>query len=96
MKKTCKDSSVVDYLKLSSNMFPIITKFEIEEFLPLYSDCHCMLRFSLKAHDEKYASTSIQEENKQSFIKWKKENKDEFINKIHDDLNGVIRNVNIK
>ena len=95
-EKTCKDSSVVDYLILSSNMFPIITKFEIEEFLPLYSDCHCMLRFSLKTHDEKYASTSIQEENKQSFIKWKKEKKDEFINKIHDDLNGVIRNVNIK
>ena len=39
-EKTCKDKSVVDYLLLSSQLFPLIKQFKIEDFIPLYSDCH--------------------------------------------------------
>ena len=42
-EKTCKDTSVVDYLLLSSSLFLIIQEFKIEEFEQLYSDCHYMI-----------------------------------------------------
>lgn len=48
-ERTCNDATVVDYLILSSNLFSLITNFEIDEFVPLYSDCHCCLHFDLKA-----------------------------------------------
>ena len=48
-ERTCKDATVVDYLILSSSLFNLITNIEIDEFVPLYSDCHCCLHFDLKA-----------------------------------------------
>jgi hypothetical protein len=36
-ERTYKDATVVDYLILSSNLFSLITNFEIDEFVPLYS-----------------------------------------------------------
>ncbi|CAG2217089.1 unnamed protein product [Mytilus edulis] len=46
-EKTCNDSSVVDYLIISSMLFPMIFYFEIDDFIPLYSDgMHlCILDF---------------------------------------------------
>jgi hypothetical protein len=40
--KTCKDVSVVDYLILSSKLFPFVKEFKIEDFEQLYSDCHVL------------------------------------------------------
>lgn len=92
-EKTCNDSSVVDYLIVSSKVFPFIPTFEICDFLPLYSDCHCMIKFSLQAtiNDD---HPTIQVGMRESvFIKWKTENKSEYVNHVHDDYNGNIESV---
>lgn len=92
-EKTCNDSSVVDYLIVSSKVFPFIPTFEICDFLPLYSDCHCMIKFSLQAtinDDHPTVQVGMRES---VFIKWKTENKSEYVNHVHDDSNGNIESV---
>jgi hypothetical protein len=77
-EKTCKDATVVDYLILSSNLFSLITNFEIDEFVPLYSDCHCCLHFDLKAilsNACKDQVTVREEYCNDKFVRWKREKK---------------------
>ena len=45
--KTCKGTSVVDYVILSPSLFPYISEFEVLPFDPMTSDAHCGLLFSL-------------------------------------------------
>ena len=45
--KTCKCTTVVDYVILSPSLFPFISEFEILPFDPMTSDAHNGLHFSL-------------------------------------------------
>ena len=49
--KTCKGTSVVDYVILSPSLFPYISEFEVLPFDPMTSDAHCGLHFSLTCND---------------------------------------------
>ncbi|CAC5380042.1 unnamed protein product [Mytilus coruscus] len=46
---TCKSVSLIDYLLLSSSIFPLIQEFNVLEFNPLFSDVHCGLCFCFHA-----------------------------------------------
>lgn len=77
-ERTYKDATVVDYLILSSNLFSLITNFEIDEFVPLYSDCHCCLHFDLKtilSNACKDQVTVREEYCNDKFVRWKREKK---------------------
>jgi hypothetical protein len=45
---TCNNTSVVDYLLLSSNMFTDLNTFQVKDCNPLFSDVHSGLNFSFK------------------------------------------------
>ena len=45
-KKTCKDSTLVDYFILSSSLIKHIKEFEVKDFDPMFSDIHCLLHAS--------------------------------------------------
>ena len=53
-KVTSKETSLVDYLIVSGDLFPYITEFEVIDFDSLFSDIHCRLQFNLSAmlHDD--------------------------------------------
>ena len=46
-RKTCKISSVIDYVIMSPELFPSIHYFEVLEFDPLLSDIHCPEAFTM-------------------------------------------------
>ena len=98
-ERTCKDASVVDYLILSSNLFNLVTRFEIEEFFPLYSDCHCCLRINLKAILDNIRNDKVpvtEEGNTQNFVRWKNQKKSEYVNRIHEDPKGILAMITAK
>ena len=47
LRQTCKNSSVIDYVIMSAELFPCVHSFEELEFDPLLSDIHCPV-----AHNE--------------------------------------------
>ena len=49
-KPICKDKSVVDYVICSSSSMMFLSNFEVEEFCPLYSDAHNVIKFALKGN----------------------------------------------
>ena len=87
--KTCKDISVVDYLLLSSKLFPLVETFRIEDFVPLYSDCHCMIKFSFRSVVTNTRET-VADDNSQSFVKWCAEKKSDYANRIRSDPDGIL------
>lgn len=98
-ERTCKDATVVDYLILSSNLFSLITNFEIDEFVPLYSDCHCCLHFDLKAILSIACKDQVTVREKyfnEKFVRWKREKKSEYVNRIHEDPKGTLAMINDK
>lgn len=48
---TCKGVSLVDYLILSPELFPLVSKFEILDFDPLISDVHNAVSFDIIQKD---------------------------------------------
>jgi hypothetical protein len=100
-ERTCKDTTVVDYLILSSNLFSLITNIEIDEFVPLYSDCYCCLHFDLKAilsNACKDYVTIREEYCNDKFVRWKREKKSEYmyVNRIHEDPKSTLAMINDK
>ena len=82
-KCTCKDSTVVDYLLISSSVFPLISEFEILDFKPLTSDVHNRIHMCLNSsrelentviHDEVQNMLKIilsgTNENRTTFYSW--------------------------
>ena len=49
-KPTCKDKSVVDYVICSSSSMMFLSNFEVEEFCPLYSGAHNVIKFTFKGN----------------------------------------------
>ena len=42
-KKTCKDSSTVDYIIISTNLAEYVSDFDVLDFDPILSDIHCLV-----------------------------------------------------
>ena len=93
-EKTCNDVSVVDYLLLSSLLFPLVTDFKINDFVPLFSDCHSSIQFSVRAKRDKLSSPFNNIENvNPTFIRWKNDKRSEFVDHIHSDPNGILSDI---
>lgn len=69
--KTCKDVSVVDYLIMSSKLFPFVKELKIEDFEQLYSDCHCLIHFVVHASSPSFTTNeSTGDSNTEMYMKW--------------------------
>ena len=79
-KRTCKNRSVIDYLISSSNLFPFIQEFDINDFNPILSDIHNSVHISLK--------TCLQKQNTKS-VKWNDNKRDDFVNMVHNQHNEL-------
>ena len=47
-KKTCKDSSTVDYIIISNNLAEYVSDFYALDFDPILSDIHCPVSSAIK------------------------------------------------
>jgi hypothetical protein len=63
-RSTCKDTSLVDYLILSSNLFHILADFEVLPFNPMFSDAHNQIHFSLYfSHNKSNTQDGVNKNN---------------------------------
>ena len=90
-RKTCKISSVIDYVFMSSELFPSIHYFEVLEFDPLLSDIHCPEAFTMSMKSQLHVFLPNEENlvtddsNEHStFPTLKPESRLDFINFIQD------------
>ncbi|CAC5426235.1 unnamed protein product [Mytilus coruscus] len=58
-KTTCKNTSVVDYLLLSSKLFTLVKEIEIQQFDPLLSDVHSAIHITLKSQSVSHENNSV-------------------------------------
>ncbi|CAC5425315.1 unnamed protein product [Mytilus coruscus] len=93
--RTCKDISVVDYLILSSQLFPLLKKFAIAEFELLFSDCHSVLCFEFQASLLTHIRGKLDDLNdtNQTFVKWNSNRSSEFVNCIQTDSEAILVDV---
>ena len=68
-KKTCKDSIVVDYIIVSSHLFPVISDFNVLDFNPITSDVHNRIQFSFKSFDTVTVKPQVDNSNS-PLISW--------------------------
>ena len=71
----------------------MITQFKIEDFIPLYSDCHCLLQFTFNSfvHIENTTDEiNAGDRRDRSFVKWNPRKRSEFVNYIHSDYNSTL------
>ena len=54
---------MVDYVILSPTLFPYISEFEVLPFVPITSDAHCGLHFSLTCNDMKREQHTHDDDN---------------------------------
>ena len=48
-KRTCKNTSVIDYFMMSSKLFSLVKEFEIQDFDPLLADVHNPIHITLQS-----------------------------------------------
>ena len=78
-KVTSKDTSTVDYLITSANLFSFISEFEVMDFDPLMSDAHCRIHVSILFNKESIVNkTSTKENCKVKPVRWVEEKKVQF------------------
>ncbi|CAG2200728.1 unnamed protein product [Mytilus edulis] len=86
-KVTSKETSLVDYLIVSGDLFPYITEFEVIDFDSLFSDIHCRLQFNLSAmlpDDllDKNNSPNVPSKH----IRWIGDKRDQFVDSVESKL----------
>ncbi|CAG2215178.1 unnamed protein product [Mytilus edulis] len=86
-KVTSKETSLVDYLIVSGDLFPYITEFEVIDFDSLFSDIHCRLQFNLSAmlpDDllDKNNSSNVPSKH----IRWIGDKRDQFVDSVESKL----------
>ena len=99
---TCKDTSLVDYLILSSNLFHILADFEVFPFNPMFSDVHNHMHSSLYFSHKKWNTPDSVKKNN-TYVGWNSTKADDFTQILHNDnskvvlteLNTLIDNINI-
>ena len=90
-RQTCKNSSVIDYVIMSPELFPSIQYFEVLDFDPLLSDIHCPVAYTISVQSQtKHISANEDIFNlgagreKSNYYTWKSESKLEFLNHIQE------------
>ncbi|CAG2187369.1 unnamed protein product [Mytilus edulis] len=82
-KVTSKETSLVDYLIVSGDLFPYITEFEVIDFDSLFSDIHCRLQFNLSSmlpDDLLHKNNSPNVPSKH--IRWIGDKRDQFVDSV--------------
>ena len=78
-KQTCKNSTVIDYFILSSNVFQFVNEFEVMNFDPMLSDVHSPIHisFCVKETENLNFSNDVSTSSNvnKNVIKWKSERK---------------------
>lgn len=99
-KTTCKNVSIVDYLLLSSDLFTFVNDFCVLDYDPMFSDVHNRIHFTFSFQVEKQVNP--QNDNINSFVKWKVEKTDQFqraishhLGEIDTKLDDLIQSENI-
>ena len=93
-KCTCKDATVVDYLIISSNVFPLLSEFEIIDFNPLTSDVHNRIHFCINSSRELEKSVdSDQVRSDGKFVKWDARKQDNFLQFVLDDPHNKLSDI---
>ena len=91
--RTCKNSSVINYIIMSAELFPSIHYFEVLEFDPQFSDIHCPVAFTINMksqenvilpNDENLVTDDSNEHS--ALPTWKPESRLDFINYIQDSI----------
>ena len=84
-KPTCKESSLIDYFIVASDLFPLISDFEVLDFDPLCSDIHCRLHVSIdyksNLHNNNQRANRIVKP-----VRWNGDKSQQFIDNIRDRL----------
>ena len=73
MIKTCKNTSVIEYLLLSTDLFTCVNKFCVSDYDPMVSDVH---------------NRSVNEHGK-NFVKWKGKKSGQFKQAIFNNLGAL-------
>jgi hypothetical protein len=90
-RNTCKDTSLVDYLILSSNLFHILADFEVLPFNLMFSDVHNQIHFSLYfSHNKSNTQDSVNKNN--TYVEWNSNKADDFTQVLHNDNSNVVLN----
>ena len=89
-RSTCKDTSLVDYLILSSNLFHILADFEVLPFNPMFSDVHNQIYFSLYLSHKSNTQDSVNKNN--TYAGWNSNKADDFTQVLYNDNSNVVLN----
>ncbi|CAG2184915.1 unnamed protein product [Mytilus edulis] len=81
-KTTCKNTSVVDYLLLSSKLFTLVKEFEIQQFDPLLSDVHSAIHITLKSQSTSHKNNSVTSDQTPK-TRWHDNKRNQFVNTVH-------------
>ncbi|CAC5406155.1 unnamed protein product [Mytilus coruscus] len=81
-KTTCKNTSVVDVLLLSSKLFTLVKEFEIQQFDPLLSDVHSAIHVTLKSQSVSHENNSVTS-YQTSKTRWHDNKRNQFVNTVH-------------
>ncbi|CAC5399374.1 unnamed protein product [Mytilus coruscus] len=81
-KTTCKNTSVVDYLLLSSKLFTLVKEFEIQQVDPLLSDVHSAIHITLKSQSVSHENNSVTS-YQTSKTRWHDNKRNQFVNTVH-------------
>ena len=90
----CKNSTVIDYFILSSNVFPLVNEFEVMNFDPMLSDVHSPIHISFCVKETENVNfsndVSTSSNVNKNFIKWKSERKEDYVDLVSTNISNVI------
>ncbi|CAG2201838.1 unnamed protein product [Mytilus edulis] len=96
-KTTCKSTSVVDYLLLSSKLFTLVKEFEIQQFDPLLSDVHSAIHITLQSQSTSHKNNSVTSDQTPK-TRWHDNKRNQFVNTVHnkkEQLSAILNDLHI-
>ena len=81
-KRTCKNTSVVDYFLMSSKLFSLVKEFEIQDFDPLLSDVYNPIHITLQSSVTPNINNSNTSQHPTK-TQWFDNKRNEFVNTVH-------------
>ena len=103
-KRTCKNSSTVDYFLCTAHVFEFVSNLEIQEYSCLYSDAHCPISLAINIRDVSLNASMINEGTSKPKVKlWNECNAEAYlenfeyskVNEISEYLNSLLsKNIN--
>ena len=88
---TCKNTSVIDYVLLSYDMFDTVIDFDILDFDEMLSDIHCAIKITFKSdweqtcHTDEDNDVPINRQNCNERVKWNNAHTHQFIGNLNQD-----------